>query len=542
MAMGHLAKLRISFVLCILISFVFLALKMLYSYDTVKTTVHGTPKRMNVQQFQTFMDDRNTATKEFDSVVTTPKDGLGNLTTKTAIPIPDVAITSTVANSTQEVLTGDAVPIKQSPASQSEKDHPSKPKTKDQLQHEKDDSVTPSSRYPILQETQTKKAAPLTDEIKSTTVFMPVAFGPSEQNFVRKVELFLKENQLNQAERDAIMDIIYRAKSRTPDWKAKEKESLQDGQFLYYLKCPNSVRKKMLTNPFTQHKFVPETPVLAWNEHYTPGEYARLANFFGIFGWKDSKESDIASSLTKLDSPNNRYLFDNYLVNDNIPNDARCITCAVIGNGGILKGSKKGKEIDANDFVFRVNTALTEGYEEDVGNRTSFYCFGMITLSNTLAMGWKTKFTQPPDDEGIRYVFFADSYWTYTYLASVLHGDGGTVIEGRYPVRFPKTLNATDIKLVHPDFERYLKWSWVNSTRQRNPIHRPTTGGIMLLLALHTCDEVNVYGFGGSYEKFSDHYYDKSYVKHTTFINHDDSAEKRLWKKLNELGIINLYT
>jgi alpha-N-acetylgalactosaminide alpha-2,6-sialyltransferase (sialyltransferase 7B) len=30
-----------------------------------------------------------------------------------------------------------------------------------------------------------------------------------------------------------------------------------------------------------------------------------------------------------------------------------CIRCAVVGNGGILNGSRQGQKIDTHDYVFR---------------------------------------------------------------------------------------------------------------------------------------------------------------------------------------------
>ncbi|XP_055013407.1 CMP-N-acetylneuraminate-beta-galactosamide-alpha-2,3-sialyltransferase 1-like isoform X2 [Boleophthalmus pectinirostris] len=65
----------------------------------------------------------------------------------------------------------------------------------------------------------------------------------------------------------------------------------------------------------------------------------------------------------------------------------RCQTCAVVGNSGNLKGSNYGRQIDSHDFVIRMNFAKTEGYEVDVGIKTTHHTMypesGMDLDNNT---------------------------------------------------------------------------------------------------------------------------------------------------------------
>ncbi|XP_033109975.1 CMP-N-acetylneuraminate-poly-alpha-2,8-sialyltransferase-like [Anneissia japonica] len=46
--------------------------------------------------------------------------------------------------------------------------------------------------------------------------------------------------------------------------------------------------------------------------------------------------------------------------------------CAIVGNGGVLLDSRCGDEINAHDFVFRINMAPIDGFRTDVGSRVDF--------------------------------------------------------------------------------------------------------------------------------------------------------------------------
>lgn len=53
---------------------------------------------------------------------------------------------------------------------------------------------------------------------------------------------------------------------------------------------------------------------------------------------------------------------------------------------------------------------------------------------------------------------------------------------------------------------------------------------------------MSAYGFiTEGHQRFSDHYYDKSWKKTVFYINHDFNLERKLWKRLHDEGIIRLY-
>ncbi|XP_078698541.1 alpha-N-acetylgalactosaminide alpha-2,6-sialyltransferase 2-like isoform X1 [Branchiostoma floridae x Branchiostoma belcheri] len=311
-------------------------------------------------------------------------------------------------------------------------------------------------------------------------------------------------------------------------------------------KCPSAIRKNPDKVPGGQN-FIPDIPVLMWSEHITPEEYARLTQFKMSYGWDGMSYEDVKNCLRHLNTSAHRYMFPGWA-----PDHAGCIRCAVVGNGGILRGSGKGREIDGHDFVWRVNAAITEGFEEDVGKRTSFYFHSVNSMKKSAAHAGLSGFRDrlPPQSKDTVYTSISHGRRDYVYFDAAINWK--PVKSGRDrskahepPSEYGVKPASTKFRMLHPDFMRYLKYHWLNSSRgygRFEGIYQPSKGAMMLLAALHTCDVTDAYGFlTADHAQYSDHYYEKDWQKFVFYVNHDFKMEMKLWDELDKAGLMALY-
>ncbi|KAF5915054.1 hypothetical protein HPG69_003555 [Diceros bicornis minor] len=295
--------------------------------------------------------------------------------------------------------------------------------------------------------------------------------------------------------------------------------------------------------PHSRQLFSLSTPVLLWDGLFTQELWDSLSQRKAPYGWQGLPHQAIASALRLLNSPESAELFPA----SGKPRPS-CVRCAVVGNGGILNGSRQGWLIDAHDYVFRLNGAVIKGFEDDVGTKTSFYGFTVNTMKNSLINYGHLGFTSVPQGRDLRYIFIPADIRDYVMLRSAILGV--PVPEGLDKGDKPQTYFGPDapagiFKLLHPNFIRYLRERFLRSSlidTEGKDVYMPSTGALLLLTAVHTCDQVSAYGFiTRNYRKFSDHYFELRKKPLKFYANHDLLLEAALWEDLHKAGIIQLY-
>ncbi|KAM6896974.1 alpha-N-acetylgalactosaminide alpha-2,6-sialyltransferase 1-like [Xenentodon cancila] len=305
-------------------------------------------------------------------------------------------------------------------------------------------------------------------------------------------------------------------------------------------KCAESLRNSK--NEAFQKAFLPNIRLFVHKDNIDNRQWNRLSHFNSPFGFMDFKYDDVMPLVKLIPKPKEPLL-------PLKPDGDGCIHCAVVGTAGILNGSKMGAEIDAHDYVFRVNGAVIKGYEEDVGNRTSVYVHTSHSITASHMILKKYGYTSAPHDEDIKYVLIPEGMRDFQWLQGLLKGEN--VSSGQYNNKQPRVYysgqyNESRFYVLHQDFLRYVRNRFLKSSNLNSTywaLVRPTNGAFSLFLALHTCDTVSAYGFmTEDYSKYSNYYFER-FIKSNVifFINHDYIMEKNLWKSFHDRKIMKLY-
>lgn len=171
------------------------------------------------------------------------------------------------------------------------------------------------------------------------------------------------------------------------------------------------------------------------------------------------------------------------------PLTSRCRSCAVVGNSGNLQRSGNGKLIDSHGSVIRMNKAVTRGFEKDVGNRTTHHFMYPESAVDI--------------DRGVSLVLLPFKLRDLEWVTSAL--STGEVKMTYMRVKDRVKADKDKVLVVNPVFFKYAHEHWT----ERHGRY-PSTGMLAIIFALHTCDQVSVFGYGADKQGNWHHYWEEN--------------------------------
>ncbi|XP_027008727.2 alpha-2,8-sialyltransferase 8E isoform X3 [Tachysurus fulvidraco] len=160
--------------------------------------------------------------------------------------------------------------------------------------------------------------------------------------------------------------------------------------------------------------------------------------------------------------------------------------CAVIGNGGIIKNSKCGKEIDSTDFVFRCNIPpISEKYAADVGTKTN-----LVTINPSII----TEKFQKLEKSRRPFYDALTSYENASIVLPAFYNARNTDVSFRvkYALDDFGGTAARRVFFFHPQYLLGAQRFW---SAQGVRAKRLSSGIMLATAALELCQEVHLYGF-----------------------------------------------
>lgn len=198
------------------------------------------------------------------------------------------------------------------------------------------------------------------------------------------------------------------------------------------------------------------------------------------------------------------------------PSPDRCLTCALVGNSGNLNGSYYGPLIDFHDIVIRINSAQVKGYEKDVGTKTTHHVMYPVSATNI--------------SSSTHLILFAfktsDLAWLINALTPKVEKGNKTSLEA----------NKDLVMILNPAFIKYVHHVWLKKVGMY-----PSTGFLTLILSLHICDELDVFGFGVDKNGDWSHYFEKLTRKRLRTGNHPGEKEYKIIERLHRQRKIRFF-
>ncbi|XP_016306708.1 alpha-2,8-sialyltransferase 8E isoform X3 [Sinocyclocheilus anshuiensis] len=158
--------------------------------------------------------------------------------------------------------------------------------------------------------------------------------------------------------------------------------------------------------------------------------------------------------------------------------------CAVIGNGGIIKNSKCGREIDAADFVFRCNIPpISDMYSEDVGSKTDLVTVNpsIITERFQKLEKWRKPFYD-----------VLQNYKNSSVVLPAFYNTRNTDVSFRVKYMLDDFESSRGVFFFHPQYLLNVQRFWaVQGVRAK----RLSSGLMLVTAAMELCEEVHLYGF-----------------------------------------------